>query len=1500
MLLAALTSDRVETAVVQLATAEFSRSLGTKAQVRAVEYRFPARLALRDIYIEDQQRDTLVYIGEVYAHFSPSALHRGEIQFSHVRLSDVVAHVYRLPDSTWNYSFLTDLFRQQEKEERSPFGSILCVRDIQLRNIYIRYESYEALLSRASLDLHHLSSDALDAQIEDLSMRLSRWQEACTAPLTVTSLRAHLMATDSLVSFPTLTASLPHSHLDLSGIRIAIPGDSASANDLPRIAMMMDVAVTPADLALFAPKLKGLTKAVTLKGSLAGTTDSLAFDNIAVRYDNRAVLSGDVAAVGLQNGTNPYLRANLTDFTTNAAQLQDILSRLNGRPCLLPEPVHRLGTIHYRGLAEGRLQDLTLHGAFRTALGTITTDGTFRSDSLFTHMHYDARVVGRRFQLGRLVGNTALETATLDFRSKGQIVDGQVNGDILASVSQLTYDGYTYDDIRINGHYQPRHYNGSLAVHDPNMDVTFDGVVDVQDHNPEINFSLRCHRFDASPIIHQPLRTSFALTVDLSGASADKMSGYLVLDSLAVATARDSILMSQLTLLLTAKDAQRKTMTLRSDYLSMDLDGQFRYADVAPAMQAMLHERLPSVVDAPKQSWQPIQFVLNAEGQRLRDVQRLFEAPVVLSDHPLFHAEMDGSHVSMRFSAPGVRYRETPVHDVTVVLYTEDADPRSPLTLTVSAEAFQMFTMLTASAFSDTLTTHLTVQQQAELANNLPEGWKDLSPYELMKALDDNLTSRERFKAMVSAQRAGNYGGDLQLITHFSKYNKKPLIDLHFLPGTLLLRDSIYTLDESRISYCAADTSITVEHFRFEGAGQHILAHGVASPRPSDTIEVDLQRLDASYVVPFVLPVQTIMFDGLLTGQATAAGVFCQPNVEAQIHVDSMGLNSCYFGDADVQLFVDDSLHFHADVYRPVDNQPSAVRKLVDLDGKALLNSAGTWNLDMMADSVPLAFVNHWTSTVLNDLQGHATGRVVVGGDKEQTYVLLRAAAHNGSFTLPWTGVRYIIPHDTIVMDTTAIIFPGVHAVDEEGNPVYVYGSIQHQMFLTYLLDLHVDVTNALVFDLPDKEGEMLQGHVYATGHVDVTGPDTDILVAADARTTAHSRFRLSLDNTSSAYESNFIHFVNSSSRNTSKGSGGLVLEETDLDNIDHPDYKAKDDSEEEEEDISPTSRCLLTLSLDVNPYLLFQLVLGERNGDMIQARGNGAIRLTYDTQTNDVHLLGTYNIDQGTLSYTVANVIRREFTIGEGSTIVFSGDAENPHLDVAAKYRVTANLHDLFGEDAKQLATSRSNIPVNTCLHMTGPLSSPIMHFSLEFPQSDQAIQQQVRQIINTDEMLMRQVIYLLVFGRFFTPDYMANTQYATLNSTYSLLSSTVTGQINAWLSKLTNMLTLGVAVRTDEASSGTSREYEAQFQLQPVDRLIINGNVGYRYNDMIATQPFFGDLDVEVLLTDDGQWRLKGYTHTVDKYSLRQAATVQGVGFVWKKDFNWSDVKKKKKKSR
>jgi hypothetical protein len=283
--------------------------------------------------------------------------------------------------------------------------------------------------------------------------------------------------------------------------------------------------------------------------------------------------------------------------------------------------------------------------------------------------------------------------------------------------------------------------------------------------------------------------------------------------------------------------------------------------------------------------------------------------------------------------------------------------------------------------------------------------------------------------------------------------------------------------------------------------------------------------------------------------------------------------------------------------------------------------------------------------------------------------------------------------------------------------------------------------------------------------------------------------------------------------------------------------------------------------------------------------------------------MLGTYTLQSGVFSYSIGNIIRRNFDIAEGGRIIWNGDPLSPTVDIVGRYHTTASLRDLFGSEFSQVATNRSSVPVNCVLYMTDQLFNPILKFNIELPQSDESVQSQVNSIINTEEMLMRQVIYLLVFNRFYTADYLQNTQTVGLNETYSLLSSTITGQINSWLSKLTDIFTMGFNFRTDGEGETASQEYEANFQIQPIRQLVINGNFGYRYNDL-SNRPFFGDLDIEYLLTQNGKLRAKAYTHTVDKYSLRQANTVQGLGLVFKHDFNWkskeSRLPKKEKRTK
>ena len=70
--------------------------------------------------------------------------------------------------------------------------------------------------------------------------------------------------------------------------------------------------------------------------------------------------------------------------------------------------------------------------------------------------------------------------------------------------------------------------------------------------------------------------------------------------------------------------------------------------------------------------------------------------------------------------------------------------------------------------------------------------------------------------------------------------------------------------------------------------------------------------------------------------------------------------------------------------------------------------------------------------------------------------------------------------------------------------------------------------------------------------------------------------------------------------------------------------------------------------------------------------------------------------------------------------------------------------------------------------------------------------------------------------------------------------------------------------------------------------NRLLFNGQFGYRDNATKANPSFIGDFDVQYLLYPNGNLALKVYNQTNDRYFTKSSLNTQGIGLIIKKDFN------------
>lgn len=1427
-------NGEVQTAAVRWLAAEVSQALHAEVDVRHVEYRFFNTLHIDDVYLSDQQGDTLAFISSIDVQMRVRDLLDKKVSVRKVAIDRPYVNLH---DN--NHAFLVRALQSQDTTKTDSLALSFQVDDVHITNIRARIDTLLLTDAEARVGLQRFDNKGIEASIRTLrgsilDYRTVRRNRKPTKLFELCAMEASLIANDSVIEMPRLYVRLPHSQLNSEVIHI----DTTSFT-----LRLSDTYICGRDLGLFIPQVKTADGKLGLTASLEGNRDSVILHGLSMSYKGVPFFRGAATAYNWQDFDSLQLRAECQDLMVKAALLQDFIADILDHPYQLPVHVYRLGEMHYNGIIDGQLRDMNLHGTFRTALGMLTTNGHAVLNSQFDDMTFNGEISTRRFHVGRLLGNRDLGTLTMKMQVNGHTANNQpMHGWFNVAVQHVRYKGYNYANLQFKGKYEPGFIEGALRTHDPNIQLTLDGMLDMSETSPLINVTLDLQhlRLDALHLTDKLSDSDIQgkLYVNFYGTQIDHINGYLVLDSLLFANNGDSVRMNQFKILAESDsdDPTHHNLKLQSDYAVGRFAGHFSYTELGTSAQKIAVHYLPHLFDATMRE----QLKSRPSTTDARFYLYVHDLDKILDVLPTHISQSGNLTIKGMIDEPNRRVAVSGVVPV----------------LKIGQQEFNDI-ILSADNRGDRI--NVRTSAHIDLPDTLGIGDADLL-LNVMAMSDSVLLSVD-----VSNDAEETYGGQLGILTTFTEYAHKPVITTHVLPSRLYFADNLWYIDPARITYTVADTALQVEHLWLGNDIKQIYVDGIASTHLEDSIHVQLMNIDLRRVLGLTrIPERTLTAQGIITGTATLYGIMSNIQLNANLHVADAGLNGYPIGDMNA--------------WAKLDSERKAVvlggdvtddgRHAADIDGLITPQDDKTWSLHIYPDSFNMGFINHWTKGFLRDITGRVSGHVHVFGRQKYTWVTIEALPHNASLTVPFTGATYYV-RDSVFMDSTSIIFPHHTVYDKEGHTIQLNGAVNHTNFKDFSFDLKMYANNAIVLDLPNSSGATFYGKVYGTGDVHLVGNDDKISILAHAKAQKGSVFNLNIASASNAKENSFITFV-------------------DKDPVVNIDKQTK---------IPPKLHKGADLDLDlfvtVDQGTQFFTQLGNNGDDMLRGRGDGSMRV--HLINDDLQLQGTLTLRQGSLSYALGNMVHRDFTISNGSSITWHGSPSDMTLDVTAKYHVIASLKDLFGSDLSSTQTTRTSVPVNCVIYMRDNISNPILSFGIELPQSDETVQAQVKSFINSEDMLMREVLYLLVFNRFFTPEYLRSTNTTGLNETYSLLSSTVTGQINAWLSKLTNIFTFGINFRTDGEGAEASQEYEAQISIQPIDGLLINGNVGYRYNDL-NNRPVFGDLDVEYVITPDGMLRVKGYTHTVDKYSLRQADMVEGVGFVINHDFNWGDARRKR----
>lgn len=1442
-----------------IVTSELKQIVETELSIGRINIGMLNRIIVDDIYLNDRSGEEMLKVTRLSAKFEILPLLKGKIAISSVQLFGFNIRLTKEnPHSEPNFQFIVNAFASKDSIQKQTkidlrINSVLIRRGKVAYDVLSEPETPGKFNARhvqlqniiANISLKALRNDSLNAYIKRMS-----FEDKSGFELEKLSLRA--LGNTERLRIDNFQIDLPETSLKTNTIFMEYDSLEAFrdfANAVRFSGKIHSKRITLKDISCFVPALKDFTLPLQLNLKFDGTVNSLNCSSLEIRVANDMELLANAGFQDLSKVDDTYLFGNISKLHITQSGINLLYKNITGKSDT-PDVLERLGDFSFEGEVSGYFNDLVTYGMFNSEVGSLRADVKLGSDKSKGLFQYSGRLISEGFQLGKLLAKED-KLGKISFNLEVDGTGGRQQWpeiDMKGMVSEIEFSRYNYENITLDGKYSRGGFDGEIILDDPNGSVFLNGSFNLAQEIPTFNFRAGIHKLRPYDLHLTPKyeNAEFSLQVEanFTGNSVDNIDGKIKVDSLLFTAPRKRYELNNLNIFATQENG-KKCLKLTSGFMNAFIRGDYSYRTIPASIRNTFHHYLPSLFRDGKDSEESFSndFTFDVTIYDTEILPAIFDIPLEIHTPSALKGYFNDRAGKLRIEGyfPSFRY----------------GDKRFESGMILCENPSDVF------------------HAQARSTCFMKKG-KTLNFAVNATAKGDKIDT-----SVYWGNSAGiTYSGSFAATTNFFRTTgDKPFlganIDVH--PTKVVLNDTVWDIRSSRISLDSG--RVFIDNFRFEHEKQLLCINGKLTTQAEDTVKVELNDINLGYVFDLV-QFHAVDFRGMATGKVYASQVLKEPVLDTRLFVKNFSLNNGPLGNMNIYGTWDKK---EQGIFLDAHMQEPGISD-TKVKGHIFIKRKGL-DLKIDADSTNIKFLEHFMNGIASDVKGRVTGNVrLFGGFK--TLNLEGDAIADASFKFDVLGTSFELKRDSVKLIPDEIQFNRLTIYDPEGHQGTLDGYLRHTNLKNLSYRFQIDTENMLLFNRKEDPDLPFYGTVYGTGNVLLSGAPGGLNVDVAMRTDKNSNFVYITGLNNSATDNQFITFVD---RTPKREMPASLL------------FLNSYAQEEKKEEDSPMD-IRLNIQVDATADATMKIIIDPIAGDYIGGKGNGNIRLDYFNK-GDVKMFGSYTIEQGAYKFSLQEIIRKDFIIQPGSTLTFNGNPMDANLDISASYTVnSASLSDLgLGESFTQ-----NNVKVNCLMNLTGNLLKPTIKFDLELPNVNEEERELVKSAISTDEQMNMQILYLLGIGKFYTYDYGNNTERQSSKAMSSVLSSTLSGQLNNMFSQIidNNNWNFGTTLSTGD-KGWTDVEVEGMLSGQLLNnRLLVNGNFGYRDNPMANTN-FVGDFDIEYLLTKSGEIRLKAYNQTNDRYYAKTTLTTQGVGVIYKKDFNkWRDLifwsmKRKKKRA-
>ncbi|MEM7574232.1 MAG: translocation/assembly module TamB domain-containing protein [Bacteroidota bacterium] len=687
-------------------------------------------------------------------------------------------------------------------------------------------------------------------------------------------------------------------------------------------------------------------------------------------------------------------------------------------------------------------------------------------------------------------------------------------------------------------------------------------------------------------------------------------------------------------------------------------------------------------------------------------------------------------------------------------------------------------------------------------------------------------------------------------------------INLRLSPEQLINFTSWQLPENNQISL--GEERVEVEDWRLFREDRSL----VLTETDENGLQLDFNRFKLQ-TISRIINSEEELLAGQLNGTLYLDELLTNPSIRAAVEVDGFGLLGSQFGQLRAEVYSQQNKSWLLDIGL------DGAHNQLQLSGTYF--EGGDMDLLLAVDRLRLKNMEPFSLGYLQQTQGFIEGRLAIGGRINAPKLAGEIAFKDAALAISLLGSRFRLEDQKVRFTDRDVRFDDFTLLDSLGGQAVTNGSVRLRSLEQIELDLNLQARDFLAVNSTVEQNDLFYGFLKVDADVAIGGTATAPNIEIDASPQGDSRLTYA--------------YLAPGGGGVSRSEGVVTFAET---------FEWEEILSQEVKDTVTvaTTGMYLETNLAINENLLVEVIIDPVTRQEFSGRGAGNITfIQYPNGRQE--LTGQIEMQSGTYDMVLEGLRPYEFGLRTGSTVSFSGNPQNPQLDLTIFNAVQTSalpLVQAFNPTAEQSSLNRRET-FETILELSGDLNSMEITADVVYPENQYGnrglttIEDALDALRQDQSRMYTTAITLITFGAFNIP--LIESSQGGNNRLVNNVADAVAGELSSFLNNQLGFVDLQLGVENYETTDGQDN-YNLSLSLSKSfldDRLIISvDGVANTAEDATTgeSQTYLDNISAEYLLDPAGQLRIKLFNDRDRNVLVGGNVLRFGGRLVFSKDFN------------